>query len=81
MTAMAVNERMRGNIIVDTQGSGIWMSTLMKNELAEVRFTQILDDSNQAMTLAADSLKFAKRLFLADRAGRPGILPGWRLPP
>ena len=34
MTAMAVNERMRGNIIVDTQGSGIWMSTLMKIALA-----------------------------------------------
>ncbi len=77
---MAVIERMRGNIIVDTQGSGIWMSTLMKIALAEVRFTQILDDSNQAMTLAADSLKFAKRLFLADRAVRLGILPGWHLP-
>ena len=77
---MAVIERMRGNILVDTQGSGIWMSRLMKIALAEVRSTQILDDSDQAMTLAVVSLKFAKRLFLADRVVRPGILPGWHLP-
>ena len=78
---MAVIERMLENIIVDTQGSGIWMPTLMKIALAEVRSTQILDDSGQAMTLAADSLKIARRLFLADRAGRPGILSRWHLPP